>query len=79
MGELLLQPVQWLLFGPAEGVLSSPVGAVVAVPTVCLVAVAAGAQVGAAYDRLSEGGRRALVTAAFLVAVYAPHHTGAGR
>lgn len=77
MAELLLQPVQWLPFGPAEGVPTSPVGVFVAVPAVCLAAVAAGAQVGAAYDRvhdrLSGSTRRALVTAAVLVAVHVPH------
>jgi hypothetical protein len=83
VGDLLLQPVQWLLFGPAEGVLSSPVGALVAVPAVCLAAVAAGAMFAASYDqvhdRLSVSARHGLVTAALVVAVHAPHQTGAGR
>lgn len=83
MADTLLQPLAWLLFGPAEGVLSSPVGVFVALPVVCLATVAAGATAATSYDkvhdRLSDASRRALVTAAFLVAVYTPHQTGAGR
>jgi hypothetical protein len=70
----------WWMSGPVAGVLCSPAGAPVA-GAAALAAVAAGAGLGASYDRLTVAARHGVVTAALVVAVYAPitHSQGGPR
>lgn len=68
----------WWMSGPVADVLASPAGApVIAAGSVA--AVAAGAQLGAGYDRLSGSARASVVTAALVVAVHLPLTPGVTR
>lgn len=68
----------WWMSGPVADVLTSPAGApVVAVGS--LAAVAAGAQFGAACDRLTQSARTGAVAVALVVAVHAPVSPGVTR
>jgi hypothetical protein len=76
--DLYLQPAAWLLSGPAEQLLASPWGAP-AIGAMSLGAVAAGATLGASYDRLTMSARHAAVAAVLLIAVHVPTGTAVHR
>jgi hypothetical protein len=74
MDELLT----WWMSGPVGDLLASPLGAP-AIAAGSVAAVAAGAGLGATYDRLPGLARAGVVTAALVVVVHLPIAPGVTR
>jgi len=79
VGDVLLRADWWLLNSPAGAVLSTRWGVYVAVPVVVVAVIAAGAGLGAKWDRIAAAARTGAVNAALTLSCLTPPRAASAR